>query len=90
MTYSVETSTTLDIQKILSEYGDVFKGIGVIPGESKLHIRPDAIPIINPPRRVPEALRDRLKTELQRMEKEGIITKVTEPNSLVIVEKKTG
>ncbi|XP_060598220.1 uncharacterized protein K02A2.6-like [Ruditapes philippinarum] len=96
LTYSIDRSNTeLDKQRVMSEYGNLFQGVGVIPGECKLHIKSDAVPVINAPRRVPEALRDRLHEELQRMENDGIITKVTEPtdwvNSLVIVEKpKTG
>ena len=53
------------------------------------------MPVVNPPRRVPEALKSRLKDELDTMESDQIIQKVTEPtdwvNSLVVVEKpKTG
>ena len=51
--------------------------------------------MINPPRRVPEALKSKLKTELDRMESDSIIKRVLEPtewsNSIVVVEKpKTG
>ena len=53
------------------------------------------MPVVNPPRRVPEALKSKLKAELDTMESDHIIAKVTEPtdwvNSLVVVEKpKTG
>jgi len=54
-------------------------------------LKPDAIPVVNPPRRVPEALRNRLHEELDRMENNDIIAKVNTPtdwvNSLVVVEK---
>jgi hypothetical protein len=100
LTYSVESSKlasspVLDKGQVMKEYGDLFKGIGVIPGVSQLHLKPNAVPVINPPRRVPEALRERLKAELQQMERDGIIQKVTQPtdwvNSMVVVEKpKTG
>ncbi|XP_024117609.1 uncharacterized protein K02A2.6 [Oryzias melastigma] len=78
-------------QSIMDEYADVFTGIGLFPGECTIHIDPKAVPVVHPPRRVPFALRDRLKAELDNMEKQQIIVKVTEPtewvNSLVIAEK---
>ena len=47
--------------------------------------------MVCPPRRVPFALRERLKVELDNMERDGIICKVTEPtqwvNALVVCEK---
>ncbi|KAI4900308.1 hypothetical protein NFI96_009493 [Prochilodus magdalenae] len=78
-------------QGLLEEYADVFQGIGEFPGECHLRIDPNATPVAYPPRRVPIALRDRLKQELNKMEKSNIICKVTEPtewvNALVVVEK---
>lgn len=76
---------------ILSEYSDIFKGIGEFQDECSFQIHPNVAPVVCPPRRVPFALRDRLKTELDNMEKDGIICKVTEPtqwiNALVTCEK---
>ena len=81
----------LDKQQILGEYRDVFEGIGLFPGECTIRTDPDVPPVVHPPRRVPLALQDKLKAELERMEKLDVICKVTEPtewvNSLVIVEK---
>ena len=97
LTYDVESSlrvppvSPIDKQLIEHEYGDLFKGIGVIPGEVKLHLKDNAVPVVNPPRRIPEALKSRLKCELDNMENDRIIVKVDEPtdwvNSLVVVEK---
>ena len=80
---------------ITEEFADVFKGIGLFPGECTFHLKPSATPVVCPPRRIPYALRNRLKDELDEMEKMDIIQKVTEPtewvNALVAVEKpKTG
>ncbi|MES9883587.1 MAG: RNase H-like domain-containing protein [Sedimenticola sp.] len=76
---------------VMSEFKDVFQGIGLFPGTCKLHLKPDAVPVINPPRRVPLAMKNRLKTELQVMEKNEVIARVTRPtdwvNSLVLIEK---
>ena len=48
---------------VLQEYKDLFEGVGLLPGEVKLHLKPDAVPVINPPRCIPVALRDRFKAE---------------------------
>ena len=48
------------------------------------------MPVVNPPCRVPEALLSKLKAELDTLESDRIIAKVTDPsdwvNSLVVVE----
>ena len=80
---------------VISEFKDVFTGIGLFPGECKIHLKPDAIPVVHPPRKVPVALREPLKAELKRMESSDIIAKVDVPtdwvNSLVVAQKpKTG
>lgn len=76
---------------ILKEYADVFQGIGEFAGECTLRVNSNAVPVVYPPRRVPIALRARLKESLNRMEDNNIIVKVTEPtewiNALVVVEK---
>ena len=41
---------------ILQQY-DVFDGLGCLEGEHYIHVKPDAQPIVHPPRRVPVALR---------------------------------
>ena len=78
-------------EQIMHEYPELFKGVGLIPGDVELHLKPDAVPVINAPRRIPVALRERFRTELTRMENAGIVAKVTCPidlvNSFVIVEK---
>lgn len=48
-------------QSVLHEFEDLFRGIGVLPGTCQLHLRSDAIPVMNPPRRIPEALKSKLK-----------------------------
>ena len=48
-------------------------------------------PVVHPPRKVPVALRDRLKEELDKLVREKVITPVTEPtnwvSSLVLINK---
>ena len=55
---------------------------------------PDTIPVVHPLRKVPYLLKDKLKKELDCMEKNDIIDQVDEPsdwvNSMVIVKKRDG
>ena len=67
--YSVETSprrasSDLDKQSVMNEYAELFAGIDFLPEECKLYIQENAVPVINPPRRNPEALKTKLKEEL--------------------------
>ncbi|XP_053388481.1 uncharacterized protein K02A2.6-like [Mercenaria mercenaria] len=87
-------SFPLNKTAVLNEYSQVFKGIGSIPGQCSIYLKHDAKPVVHPPRRIPVALRDKCKKELDKMEKLGVITKVSEPtewvNSMVTVQKKSG
>ncbi len=76
-------------------YANVFEGLGKFPGEEyHIELKPNAVPVIHPPRRVPQALQNRLKETLDRLETNKIISKVNKPTdwvqSLVIVEKPNG
>ena len=87
----VENIDNSDIQR---DYSDVFKGIGCLPGKHKIHIDSTVTPVIHPPRRIPVSMRDKVKNELSRMVKEGIIKRVKKPtswvNSMVVVTKPNG
>ena len=80
---------------ILTEYKDVFEGLGSFPGVQKIQlkpdVKPDVNPVIHPPQKVPIALRDKLEKELERMDSLKVIAKVTEPtdsvNSIATPEK---
>ena len=82
------------IDKLASEFSDIFEGIGQLPGEHRITLKADTTPVIHPPRRVPVETRGKVKQELERMDKHGIIAKVTEPtdwvNSMVVVHKTDG
>lgn len=45
----------------VKEYKEVFKGIGCLPGEYKIKLKEDAEPVIHPARKVPVALKERLR-----------------------------
>ena len=55
-----------------------FDTIGNFNGETTLHLKVDAKPYIAPPRKCSIHMKDRIKTELDSMEKKGIIRKIDE------------
>ena len=80
-----------EVQKFLKLNKDLFTGTGKFENKCKLYVKPEAIPVVRPPRRVPLAIQDKLKSTLNNMEKDKIIKKVNSPvewaSNLVIVEK---
>jgi hypothetical protein len=83
-----------DKMDIFKEYADVFEGLGCLEGEHTIQIDEGVTPKVHPPRKIPVTLREKLKTELNRMEKMKVIVKIEEPtqwvNPIVIVEKPNG
>ena len=65
--------------EILKRYRSQFSGIGTLPGEYEIKTDASATPVVHPPTRIPYMLRDKVKAELDRMERMGIITKVEQP-----------
>ena len=71
-----------------------FDGVGTLPGSHHMTLKADAESRIHPPNRIPEALRDPFKKELNRMVKGDIVRKVDEPtdwvSNVVCVTKSNG
>lgn len=65
----------IEASRIVEKYADVFRGYGKLEGPVSLEIDPTVQPQIQQPRRIPIALREKLKEELQKLEKDGIIVK---------------
>ncbi|CAB4013856.1 Hypothetical predicted protein [Paramuricea clavata] len=82
------------LPSFISEFECCFGELGTLPKVHKIVIDPSVPPVIHPPRRVPITIQPKLKEELDRMEKLGVISKVTEStdwvSSLVVVEKPDG
>ena len=75
--------TVLTRDQILKEYSDVFEGLGCMDGPYHMELDETVKPVVHPPRKVPVALRDRLKEELDKLVREKVITPVTEPTNWV-------
>ena len=83
-----------DSTRILGEYNDLFQGLGCVDLEYDIKIDPNISPVVHAPRRVPFALHDKLKAQLDKLVKQNVIVPIEEPtpwvNSLVTVEKTDG
>ena len=79
----LENGKTSADEEMLSEYDDVFSGVGKLPGI--LHVQTDeqATPVQMATRSVPEALREEVKTELDRLVEDGIVKTVSEPTEWI-------
>ena len=56
--------SVLTRKRILQEYSDVIEGLGCMEGPCHLEVDETIRPVLHPPKKVPVALRDRLKEEL--------------------------
>lgn len=79
----------------VSEYPELFQGLGKAPCAYKIKLKLEAEPVaVASPRRVPVPLLKPVECQLQKMEKEGVITRVSEPTDwcspIVVVPKKNG
>ena len=78
----------------LAEFEDCFGELSCLPEVHHINLRPDVTPVVHPPQRIPYALCNKLRDQLQRIKKLDIIEKVSEStdwiNSLVIVSKPNG
>lgn len=70
---------------------DVFEGLGKFPGTFSINMRENSKPVLHYKKRIPNSLWDKLKLQLDKMVRDGIISPVDYPtdwvNNLQIVEK---
>ena len=93
-----ETPSIKDKQGLIKQYPECFNGIGKFQGEYHITVDHNVPPVIHPPRRVLVSPKDDIKSELDDMVKNGIITKLEEGdheptpwvNSLVYRRKQNG
>ncbi|XP_062713487.1 uncharacterized protein K02A2.6-like [Aedes albopictus] len=79
-------------QNIVKRHEEVFHGIGKFAGAVSLEVSADVTPSIQPPRRVPIAMREKLKEELKNLERDGLIVKENRHtewvSNIVLVKRK--
>ena len=76
--FRINRMSTLTLQSVLEKNKEVFDDkLGrVNTAEVHLHLKPDATPHFYRPRPVPYSMREKIETELQRMEAQGVIEPV--------------
>ena len=74
---------------LLTQYEDVFTGLGLVEGEYHIEVSPDVKPTIHPPRKVPLSLMPKLQETLEKLTTQGVVSKLDRAtdwvNSLVII-----
>jgi hypothetical protein len=87
----VPTGKPLTKDELIKDYGDVFKGLGKLLKAHHIQLDPFVEPVVHPPRKVPAALREQVRAEVDRMVNLGVIAKQDEPtdwvSSIVVVRK---
>ena len=77
---------------ILKDYQDVVEGLGQLPGTHSITVDLDVMLVVHPSCKVPFALHDQVKAELNQMESLGVMTPTDRPadwvNSMVVVKKR--
>ncbi len=86
-----EVKPPLSVEQLRDEYSDVFKGMGLLEGKYHIELDTSVPPVVHPPRKVPLAIKDKLKSELHRLADLDIIKPVSAPtpwvSSLLTIDK---
>ena len=89
-----DVNQLLTIEKVVKEYPVFERNLGTFAGKVHLEVEPDIRPVITSPRRIPTALKQKFKEELQRLEDLKVIAPVNKltpwVNSVVVATKKSG
>ena len=95
MVHEISEETVHD-DFILKQNADLFDEdvLGELPVQYKMRLDPSVVPVIKPARKIPYALQDSVKEELEKMVQKGVITPVTDPtewvSQMVAKRKKNG
>ena len=83
MNESVHLVSDEPLQNILTQYENVFHGIGCLPGEYDLEIDPSVTPVQVRPRKIALSMKEDVKAKLDVLETQGVIEKVDSPTQWI-------
>ena len=93
-TYALKEDDQLTKEQILTQYDEIFRGLGEMPGEYEIKIDNTVKPVQHRPRRTPVMMREDVIKKVKELEEAGILSKVEEPtewiSSQVAVRKPNG
>ena len=92
---SVVQQVQISTDELYEKFPQVFDGLGKLDGEYHIDLKDDARPYaVTTPRRVPLPLMDKVKEELDKKEKQGVIARIDKPTDwcapIVVVPKQNG
>ncbi|KAI4879198.1 hypothetical protein NFI96_009429 [Prochilodus magdalenae] len=95
LVHRIEAVTQQNTSNFVAAYPSVFSGLGMLKEPYHIELEKEAVPYsLSTPRRVPLPLRGKVKEELDRMERMGVISKVSSPTEwcagMVVVPKPSG
>jgi len=90
---TIQTLSGMSKVAIKEHYQGAFTGLGCL-GKYHITLNEPHTPVVNPPRRIPHSLKDKLKQTIDKHMQSGVLVKVDEPtdwvHNLAIVEKPNG
>ena len=81
--FTASQSSPLTKEQVLTDFADIFKGLGKMEGKLHLEVDESVPSVIMPPRRVPVALKGKFKEEIDRLIGVSVLEKVEEPTTWV-------
>ena len=81
--HSVQTKEKVTREWLTQNYDDIFKGLGLMPGEYEIKIDKSVPPVQHRPRRTPIMMKDDVIKKLRDLEKAGVVSKVDEPTEWI-------
>ena len=81
--FTTTQSTSLTKEQVLTDFADIFKGLGKMEGKLHHEVDDSVSPEVMHPRRVPLALKGKFKEEIDRLIDVGVLRKVEEPTKWV-------
>ena len=90
----LNSDSPITAEYIPDDYFDCIGDVGTLPSTYHIESKENAQPVVVPPRKLPFAMKERVKKELDRMEKLGVTEEADKPtdwvNAMVVVEKTNG
>lgn len=70
---------TSSCEQVLKRLPQIFTGTGCLHRQNRMVLQEFSVPVVQMTQRVPQALQEPLRRELDRRMKAGIVTRVEEP-----------